>query len=403
MPAIEVKPGIHWIGVNDRTTDLFEGMWPITQEGVSYNSYLVIDEKKALVDLANTSHAGTLLDQITDVIDPSTLDYVVINHMEPDHTGAINLLCQVAPNVTFLCSAKAAPMLEAFYGVSPDHVQVMEEGQEVSLGAKTLQFLMIPFVHWPETMATYEREQRVAMTGDAFGGFGALRGAIFDENYPDMTFYRAEALRYFSNIVAKYSTPVLRAIDKLSKMPVDVIAPSHGLLWRQNPQEIVDMYGTWSGYAATGGLPGVTLIYGSMYGNTEEMMNAVAAGISSAGVPLGIFDAARTHASYILAHLWQYRGVMIGAPTYEAGVFPPVAQALGLITEKRVMRKMVARFGSYGWSGGGQRAVETILEPLKWQWSENLEFRGAPTRENLHQGEEFGKRFAESLLEGAGA
>jgi len=397
MPAVEIKPGIYWVGVNDRTTDLFEGVWPITQEGVSYNSYLVVDQKTALIDLANTSHAASLVEQIADVMDPARLDYVVINHMEPDHTGAIHLLLQIAPSVTFLCSAKAAPMLQAFYHVPDRCIRIVEEGQEVSLGGKTLRFYMIPFVHWPETMVTYASEARIAFTCDAFGGFGALRGAIFDADYPDMSFYRNEALRYFSNIVAKYSTPVLRAIAKLEGLPIDVIAPSHGLLWRENPAEIVTMYRTWSEYAATGGIPGVTLIYGSMYGNTEAMMNAVAAGVSSTGLPLGIFDAARTHASYILAHLWQYTGVLIGAPTYEAGIFPPVAQILGLLAEKRVMQKKVGRFGSYGWSGGAQKAAEQILAPLKWTWLESFEFQGAPSREDLRKGEEYGRRFAEAV------
>ncbi len=184
MPAIEVKPGIYWIGVNDRTTDLFEGLWPITQEGVSYNAYLVVDEKVALVDLAKTSHAGALLSQIADVVDPARLDYVVLNHMEPDHTGAINLLLQVAPKITFLCSAKAVPMLKAFYQIPDACIRAVGEGEEVSLGATTLRFAMIPFVHWPETMVTYAVEQRVAFTCDAFGGFGALRGAILTATIP---------------------------------------------------------------------------------------------------------------------------------------------------------------------------------------------------------------------------
>ena len=400
MPAIMVKPGIFWIGVNDRTTDLFEGVWPIAQGGVSYNSYLVVDEKKALVDLANTAHAGNLLAQIADVTDPKTLDYVIINHMEPDHTGAIQLLLQVAPQVTFVLSTKAAAMLKAFYEIPDECIHVVAEGQTLSLGATTLRFHMIPFVHWPETMVTYAVEQKVAFTCDAFGGFGALRGAIFDEDYPDMTFYHDEALRYFANIVAKYSTPVLRAIDKLAALPCDVIAPSHGLLWRKEPARIVALYRTWAEYAATGGVPGVTLIYGSMYGNTEEMMNAVAAGVGKVGLPLGIFDAARTHASYILAHLWPHTGALIGAPTYEAGIFPPVGQVLGLIAEKRVMKKKVGRFGSYTWSGGAQKAAEKILAPLKWQWLESLEFHGAPTTEDLRRGEEYGRRFAEAIAQG---
>lgn len=399
MPAIEVRPGVHWIGVNDRTTDLFEGMWPISQEGVSYNSYLVLGQKRALIDLAKNHHAGALLDQISDVIDPATLDYVVINHMEPDHTGAINMLQRVAPGARFVASAKAAPMLEAYYGLADEQVRVVSEGDELSLGDRTLSFHMIPFVHWPETMVTYDAAERVVFSCDAFGGFGALRGAIFDDNCCDMDWYIQEALRYFANIIAKFSRPVLNAIEKLRTLDVGVIAPSHGLVWRNEPQRIVELYEQWARYGQEPGEPGVTLIYGSMYGNTEEMMNAVAEGVGSVGIPVRIFDAARTHPSYILPHLWTHSGVMIGAPTYEASVFPPVAAVLHLIAEKRIMHKKVARFGSYSWSGGAQRAIENIVEPLRWEWFDSYEFLGSATREDLHQGEELGRRFARSLVE----
>jgi len=398
MPPIQVAPDIHWIGVNDRTTDLFEGMWPITQEGVSYNAYLVLGAQTALIDLVKGAHAGALLDQIAGLIDPAVLDYVIVNHMEPDHTGAINLLTRVAPKVTFVASAKAAPMLEAYYGLSGDRIRTVKDGDTLSLGGTTLCFHMIPFVHWPETMVTYAVEQKVVFSCDAFGGFGALRGAVFDDGVTDMDWYLREALRYYANIVAKFSRPVLQAIDKLSRLDVEVIAPSHGLIWRRDPRRIVDLYRRWAEYAQEPGEPGVTLIYGSMYGMTEEMMNAVAEGISSVGVPLAIFDAARTHTSYILPHLWTHSGVMIGAPTYEAGVFPPVAAALQLIAEKRVMLKSVARFGSYTWSGGAQRAVENLVAPLKWEWFDSYEFLGAPTQEDLQRGEDLGRRFARSLI-----
>ena len=219
MPAIEVKPGIHWIGVNDRTTDLFEGLWPITQEGVSYNSYLVVDDKTALVDLTKIGKEGALLEQIQDAIGDRPLDYVVVNHMEPDHTGAVGLLRRLFPNVVFIGSAKAKTMLDDYYGLT-ERVQVVGDGEELSLGSKTLRFYMAPFVHWPETMVTYEATQKVAFTCDAFGGFGALRGAIFDDDYGEMHFYQREAQRYFANILPSFSAPVLKAIDKLSGVDV---------------------------------------------------------------------------------------------------------------------------------------------------------------------------------------
>jgi len=399
MPAIEMKPGIHWIGVNDRTTDLFEGLWPITHEGVSYNSYLILDEKKVLIDLTKNSQEDALLDQLYGQIDPATLDYIVINHMEPDHTGALKMLHHMAPNATLLCSPKAVPMIEAYYGIT-QNVRAVQDGEEISLGEKTLQFFSIPFVHWPETIATYEKTQRVLFPCDAFGGYGALRGGIFDDQYDSMDFYVQESLRYYANIVARFSRPVLMAIDKLAPLPIDVIAPSHGLIWRKDPGKIVQLYQQWARYATEPGEPGVTLLYASMYGNTEKMMNAVATGISTVGVPLTIFDAARTHVSYILPYLWTRRGVMIGAPTYEGSLFPPMAQVLHIAAEKRIQNKKVARFGSYGWSGGAQRMTEQLVEPLKWEWAGTLEFQGAPTAELMRQGEAFGREFALAIQQG---
>jgi len=398
MPPIEIKPDVYWIGVNDRTTDLFEGMWPITQEGVSYNTYLIHDEKRAIVDLTKAFKTDEFLDQIHGIIDLSQLDYVIINHMEPDHSGVLRTLRRVAPQVTILCSEKTVPMLKSFYGIT-EGVQVVQDGATLSLGRHTLRFVYTPFVHWPETMMTYEVSERILFSCDAFGSYGALRGAIFDDECIDLNFYKREALRYYVNIVAVFSKPVLQAIAKLADVPVSVIAPSHGLIWRQDPQHIVNLYKQWAKYATDPTEVGITLLYGSMYGNTEAMMNAVARGVSREGVPLSIFDVTRTHASYILPALWTQRGVMVGAPTYEGSLFPPMAQVLDMAAHKRIRNKQVARFGSYGWGGGAQRDFERIIEPLKWELVESFEFIGGPTEADLKHGEEFGARFARLITE----
>ena len=393
MPPIEIKPDIYWIGVNDRTTDLFEGLWPIAQEGVSYNAYLIDDEKKAVIDLVKALKTDEFFDQLDQITDISQLDYVIVNHMEPDHTGILRTLRRLAPQVTILGSKKTQAMLASFCGIT-EGVQVVQDGDTLSLGRHTLSFVYTPFVHWPETMSTYESTEQVLFSCDAFGGYGALRGAIFDDECTDPEFYKREALRYYVNIVAVFSRPVLQAIAKLADVPVSVIAPSHGLIWRDKPGVIVDLYEKWANCATGPTEVGVTLIYGSMYGNTEKMMNAVAQGISQEGVPLTIFDVAHTHVSYILPSLWTQRGVMVGAPTYEGSLFPPMAQVLEMAAQKRIRNKKTARFGSYGWSGGAQRRFEQIIQPLKWDPMDLLEFVGAPTEENLRQGREFGARFA---------
>ena len=393
MPSVEIRPGVHWIGLNDRTTDLFEGIWPISDRGVTYNSYLVADEKNVLIDLTKGFKTDEYFERIEEIVPVSRIDYLVINHMEPDHTGAIRTLQRIPRRLTILATAKAKEMLEAFYGVT-ENVRVVADGEELPLGKRTLKFFHAPFVHWPETMVTYDGFDRILFSCDAFGGYGALPGAIFDDQCTDLPFYVREALRYYVNIVAKFSTPTLKAIEKVAGLAIDVIAPSHGLVWRRDPGRIVELYRQWAELAKGGGEPGVTLVYGSMYGNTEKMMNAVAQGISRCGVPVEIFDAARVHPSYILPAFWQFRGVMVGAPTYEGTLFPPVAHAIDMAALKRVVHKKAAIFGSFGWSKGGMAAFQKMVEPLKWDVSEVLEFRGSPTAELLKQGEEFGERFA---------
>jgi flavorubredoxin len=396
MPSVEIRPEVFWIGLNDRTTDLFEGIWPVSHEGVTYNSYLLRDDKKVIIDLAKGFKTDEYFERIDALVPLSEIDYIVMNHMEPDHTGAVRALIRIPRKLTILATEKAKEMLAAFYGIT-ENIRVVGDGEELSIGARTLKFVHAPFVHWPETMVTYDATDRILFSCDAFGGYGALPGTIFDDQCSDLVFYEREALRYYVNIVAKFSAPTLKAIEKLAGIPIDVIAPSHGLVWRRDPGRIVELYRQWAQLAKGGGESGVTLVYGSMYGNTEKMMNAVAQGISRAGVPVEIFDAARVHPSYILPALWTYSGVMVGAPTYEGALFPPVAQAIDMAALKRVVNKKAAIFGSYGWSKGGMAAFRKMVEPLNWVVTEVLEFHGSPTADQLRQGEELGERFAAAV------
>jgi anaerobic nitric oxide reductase flavorubredoxin len=399
MLAREVKPGIFWVGVNDRTTDLFEGLWPITQEGVTYNSYLIKGEKTALIDLAKSIKVDEYLSMIEEITDVSKIDHIIINHMEPDHTGLIRTFRKLAPQAEILGSAKTKEMLRGFFGIEAG-VRAVADGEMLDLGGPRLKFLSTPFVHWPETIMTYEESQKVLFSCDAFGGYGALRGTIFDDECTQHGFYEEEALRYYANIVANYSPRVLDAIGKLAALPVDVVAPSHGLVWRRNPRRIIELYRRWAECASGKTEPGVTLIYGSMYGNTERMMNAVAAGIALADCPIEVFDAARTHVSYILPSLWTRAAVMIGAPTYEVKLFPPMAEVLNMAVGKRILGRKAAYFGSYGWSGGALKEVKRIVEPAKWELGETFEFIGSPKPEDLVKGKEFGRRFAKRIKSG---
>jgi flavorubredoxin len=396
MLPVEIKPGIYWIGVDDRTTDLFEGLWPITNEGVSYNAYLLNDKKKAIIDLTKSLKGDEFLGNIDKIVDVAEIDYVVVNHMEPDHSGLLRTFRKISPRTVILGSAKTKEMLEGFYGIK-DKVEVVKDGDEISLGGKMLKFFYTPMVHWPETIMTYEVSNKILFSCDAFGSYGALGGSIFDDECKNIDFYKQEAIRYYVNIVAKFSKMVLKAMDKLKNIPVEIIAPSHGRIWRGKPGEIIELYKKLADLAEKEAEAGVTLIFGSMYGNTENMMNAVAQGISEAGVPLQIFDVSRTHVSYILPSLWTKSGVMVGAPTYEAGLFPTMANVLHMAALKSIINKKVAMFGSYGWSGGALKELKKIIEPIKWQLTDSLEFIGMPTEEELKKGEEFGRKFGELI------
>lgn len=399
MFPIEIKPGIFWVGVNDRTTDLFEGLWPITREGVSYNAYYIGDEHRTIIDLSKSIKEEEFFDQVAQMTDLRQLDYVVINHMEPDHTGVLQTLRRIAPGVKLVGTPKTIKMLQLFFGVM-DNVQSVADGEQLCLGRCTLKFIHAPFVHWPETMVTYELRDRVLFSCDAFGGYGALRGSIFDDQCLDMDFYRKEALRYYANIVARFASNVLRAIEKLADVPVDVIAPSHGLIWRADPNKIIELYRVWSESVTRPRDKAVALVYGSMYGYTETMANAVAEGIAEAGAPVELFDAARMHPSYILPAIMLNAGLMVGAPTYENILFPIVAELLRLTAHKRILNRQTAWFGSYGWSGGAEKEFDEIAASANWTVVDKYEFCGRPSREALHKGREFGRKFAQAVLKG---
>ncbi|MFP4162807.1 MAG: FprA family A-type flavoprotein [Chitinispirillaceae bacterium] len=396
MKEMQIAPDTYWVGVNDRTTDLFEGLWPIKGVGISYNSYIIKDEKNVLIDLSSSMKTDEYLEQISRIVEIEKLDYVVINHMEPDHTGILKTLRMISNDFEIICSPKAVQMLQNYYGVS-GKITAVKSGETLSLGKRKLQFHHVPFVHWPETMVTYDPLSRTLFSCDAFGGYGTIEGILFDDECSSISYYENESLRYYTNIVAKFSNNVLNAISKLGGLDIGIIAPSHGLIWRKNPQRIIELYKEWAGYGKNGGKKGVTLLYGSMYGNTETMMGAVARGLSEGGIQPEIFDVARTHTSHILPSLWKNKGVIIGAPTYEVSLFPYMQQALQKAVIKNVKHKRAAYFGSYGWSKGALKKVTDMTSSLDWDILEGFEFAGGVTPELYEEGFQLGKRFADAL------
>jgi len=286
-------------------------------------------------------------------------------------------------------------MLARLYGIT-EGVRAVADGESIDLGGKVLKFFHIPFVHWPETMATYEGTERVLFPCDAFGGFRALDGVLFDDQV-DVSEYEDEILRYFSNIVGMHTRPVLKAIEKLAGLRIEVIAPSHGLIWRGNPGHVVELYSRW---ARMEGLPEVTLIYGSMYGHTRRLAETVARGVRAEGVPVRVLDASRVQVSYLIREAWKRRGLILGVPTYDGGVFPALEQLLRLLERKRLKDRVVGVFGSYGWHGGAVKKVAAKAGELGWEVVGEVGFQGAPTGEDLAAGEALGREVARRVREG---
>lgn len=396
MLPVEIKPGIFWIGVNDRITTLFEGLWDISREGISYNSYLIRDEKNVVVDLNKAILTGEYITRLQSLIDLKEIDYVVINHMEPDHTGVLHMLLNAAPQIQLVGTKKTQTMLKDFYGIT-DNVLVVKEGDSINLGRHTLRFISTPFLHWPETMMTFEETESILFSCDAFGSYGTLNGTIFDDPSVNLDWYVDQALRYYTNIIAIFSRPVRGALTKLADVPIKIIAPSHGLIWRANPGRMVDLYDSWCNLATEPADPNITLLFATMYGNTEAMMEVIAQGITDEGIPLRIFNIQKDQVSYILPSLYTSRGVMIGAPTYEGMLFPAMEAVLNMAESKHIFHKKAAIFGSYAWAGGADRKFVDLAEKLKWDLVNALTFNGAPSREEFLRGREFGAEFARKI------
>ena len=396
MNPVEIRPGVFWVGVNDRVTDLFEGLWPISREGISYNSYLIRDEKTALIDLSKEVLTDDYLAQLSGVLDIASLDYVVINHMEPDHSGVLVRLRELAPNAILLGMPKTVRMLNDFYGIT-DNIEQLSNGQELSLGKNTLRFVYTPFVHWPETMMTYMVEQGVLFPCDGFGGYGALDGAIFDDTCADLAYFEAEALRYFTNIVAAYSKSVLSAIGKFAGLPIEMVAPAHGLIWRKDPGRIIELYETWSTYYREPAEVGITALFGTMYRNTERALSAALDGIEAEGVPVKVYDVRKSHVSYMLSDLWTRRGVLVAAPTYEGGLFPDMMNAMAMADRKHVAHKTAAFLGSKAWGGGAQNDFEAMAQRMGWDVVGGFDFLGGPDAGDLDRARAMGQQLARAI------
>lgn len=360
--AIEVKNGIWWVGVNDRRTHLFENYWPLPK-GVAYNAYVVMDERIALIDTVEQGFLDDYIENVEAVCGERVPDFLVINHMEPDHSGSLRALLCRFPNLTLVGNAKTFPILNNYYG---EHRNVLEvkEGSELLLGDRRLLFYMTPMLHWPETMVTYVPEEKLLFSGDIFGSFGSLDGGIFDDEL-DLDYLDEEVSRYYSNIVGKYGGPAETALRKLSNVPIETICATHGPIWRSHVAEIVGKYGRWSRYETE---PGVVIAFGSMYGHTEKTADLIARYLREAGVEkIRIYDTSKTHASYIINDIFRYRGVILGSPAYNGNLYPTVETLLNELSHMGIKNHYVAFFANKTWGGGTLKPFKVFAESIKWE------------------------------------
>ena len=403
MNCTEMSKQVFQIKGNIEDKDyLFEGLWPVPN-GVSINSYLVLGEKTALIDMTQDMSSLTisLEQQIEQIgVNLEQIDYVIINHMEPDHSGMLRDYAQKNEKCRFICSEKAVPLLEQFCSIPKDRVDAVKDGDSLDLGNNVLlKFFTIPNVHWPETMATYLESEKILFSCDAFGSYGAVKEQAFDDQLSEerADFYEKEALRYYANIVATFSPFVDKAIEKLAALKIDVIAPSHGIVWRKNPSAIINHYKRYAAYAKGPAEAEVCLIWGSMYGNTGKSIAPLIRGIKSEGLDVKVFRVPQDDLGHILADAWKSAGLVFAMPTYEYKMFPPMSQAIEDLMIKKIKNRKVLRVGSFGWVGGAERDFRTRTEKAGWDIMESVEFQGCPTDDDLAKIEEAGKELAQKV------
>ncbi len=360
----QVTENVYYVGVNDRTKHLFENMWPLPY-GVSYNSYLIVDEETTLIDTVDVCYSDVFFHKLETVLGDRPLDYLIVNHMEPDHGGSIGLLRKRYPNVKIIGNKKTFDMLKGYHGITEGLIEV-KSGDALRVGSHEFSFMLAPMVHWPEVMFTYEQSKKILFSADAFGTFGALNGQVFDYE-ADLDHYLAEMHRYYSCIVGKYGNFVQKALKNMTEqgLEVDFVCPTHGVVWTaKHFPEALRIYDTLSRYEAE---DGVVILYGSMYGNTEQLADVVAQSLSQAGIRrIVCHNVSKSDPSHILSDIFRHRALIVGSPTYCGSVFTPIEHILNLVRLRDVKNRLYSAFGSYTWAPAAVKQLVPFAEEMGW-------------------------------------
>ncbi len=357
-----ITPDLIYVGASDRRTALFENVYPIPR-GVSYNSYLLLDEKTALLDTADSAVSEQFFENVKAALAGRQLDYLIVNHMEPDHAALIEPLLQRYPGTTVVCTAKAAQMVEQFFGLKPN-TMIVKEGDTLALGRHTLTFAMAPMVHWPEVMVTYDTTTGTLFSADAFGTFGALSGNLYADELNFEGEWLNDARRYFINIVGKYGVQVQALLKKAAALDVKMICPLHGPVWRSNLEWFIGKHDVWSRYEPED--KGVVIIYGSIYGHTEAAALRLGTLLGERGVKgIKAYDASRTHASKLVAECFRASHIVLASSTYNNGIFTPMENLLMDLKAHCWQRRSVALIENGTWAATAAKLMRAELEQMK--------------------------------------
>ncbi len=367
--VIELRNGVYWVGVKDWARRTFDGLIPLPH-GTSYNAYVVRGSAKtALVDTVNPGFEGELLAKVGVVVDPAELDYVVMNHAEPDHAGAIPAVLAAAPRAKLVLTAKGAEMVVRYYPVPRERMQIVQDGEEVDLGGRTLRFIDAPFLHWPETMFTYAVEDKVLFPCDFFGAHTAA--GVYADEVADLPL---RAQMYFGEIMMPFRKAGERALKKLAGLPLELIAPSHGPLWRQ-PERILSLYRRWTAGETR---PKVVVGYVSMWGSTERLVRVAAEALLGQGIEIAVHELSHVDVGDLAGDLVDARAIVLGAPTVLGALHPAALHAAHLVRTLRPPLRYAAVLSSYGWGGGALRQAGEILGPTGIEVVGAVEVHGAP-------------------------
>ena len=393
---MEITKDIRYVGVDDHDIDLFEGQYDVSENGMAYNSYVILGDKIAVADSVDAGFVDEWLGNLETVLDGRTPDYLVVHHMEPDHSAGIAAFMERYPQAQIVASMGAFRMMVNYFGTDyPERKMVVKEGDVLDLGGLTLAFCMIPMVHWPETMMTFDETEGVLFSGDGFGCFGTLDGGFLDTRM-NLDKYWDEMVRYYSNIVGKYGSPVQKALAKLGGLPISTICSTHGPVWTDNIAKVIGIYDRLSRYAAE---EGVVIVYGSMYGNTEQMAEAIAAELSVQGIKnIVMHNVSKSNPSYIIADIFKYRGLIIGSPTYSNQIYPEIESLLSKILVREVKGRYLGYFGSFCWAGAAVKRMGEFAEKSKFEIvGDPVEMKQAMKDITYEQCENLARAMAERL------